>query len=277
MNGDALKTRIRNLSKEINIPPHLLMQNYFLERFLYRISISNYCDNFILKGGLLISSLIGVKNRTTMDIDTSLNKVNISETRVIEMIKEIIKINTDDNITYKLCDIKEIRKTDDYYRFRIRLDVKLEKMKQKIGIDISTADIITPRNIDYLYNSLLSDIVIKINTYNLETILSEKIETIITRGELNTRMRDFYDVYMLWKLKKEEIDFDILKRAVKNTFSNRKTLDLLDLRDDILDGIDESYSLKELWSRYTNKNKYANVIGFNDTIICLNEIFDEIF
>lgn len=277
MNGDALKTRIRNLSKEINIPPHLLMQNYFLERFLYRISISNYCDNFILKGGLLISSLIGVKNRTTMDIDTSLNKVNISETRVIEMIKEIIKINTDDNITYKLCDIKEIRKTDDYYRFRIRLDVKLEKMKQKIGIDISTADIITPRNIDYLYNSLLSDIVIKINTYNLETILSEKIETIITRGELNTRMRDFYDVYMLWKLKKEEIDFDILKRAVKNTFSNRKTLDLLNLRDDILDGIDESYSLKELWSRYTNKNKYANVIGFNDTIICLNEIFDEIF
>lgn len=272
MKDESLRARIRNLSRITEVPAQLLMQNYFLERLLYRISKSIYKENIVLKGGLLITSIIGVERRSTMDMDTSIKNMSVNENTILEMINIIIKINGEDNIDFELLDIKEIRRIEEYYGFRVRINAKFGKIKQKLSIDISTGDILTPDKIKYFYKSLLNDSIIEIQTYNLETILSEKIETIISRGMLNTRMRDFYDVYMLWTLKKSNIDFITLVSAIKNTFLNRNSNDLLELKSEIIDQIITSSVLKELWNQYIIKNEYASEVDFNDTILCINEI-----
>jgi len=239
---------------------------------LFRISKSIYREKFVLKGGLLIASIIGVERRSTMDIDTSIKNINLDKNIVLEMITTIMKIDCLDDIKFELFDIKEIRQSDEYYGFRVRISVKLGKIKQSLSIDISTGDIITPDKINYLYKPLFSNSIIKIQTYNLETILAEKVETVISRGVLNTRMRDYYDLYMLWTLKKSDIDKSILLIAIKNTFTNRKSDDLLEFKMDIINQITESSNVRDLWNRYVNKNYYAYEVKFDDAIFCINEI-----
>lgn len=248
MKDEFLKAKIRNLSMITGVQAQLLMQNYCLQRLVFRISKNIYKENIVLKGGLLITSIIGVERRSTMDMDTSIKNMSVNENTILEMINIIIKINGGDNIDFELLDIKEIRRIEEYYGFRVRINAKFGKIKQKLSIDISTGDILTPDKIKYFYKSLLSDSIIEIQTYNLETILSEKIETIISRGMLNTRMRNFYDVYMLWTLKKSNIDFITLVSAIKNTFLNRNSNDLLELKSEIIDQIITSSVLKELWN-----------------------------
>ena len=277
MNDAALRSRIRNLSRQRNIPSHLLLQNYFLERLLVRISLSDYKDDIILKGGLLISSLIGIEKRTTMDMDASIKNMLVQETKVIEMIKDILEINMDDEIRFEFVDIREIRQIDEYYGYRIRIIANFGKIKQSLSIDISTGDVITPEQISYQYKKLIEKGTIEIKTYNIESILAEKIETIITRGTLNTRMRDYYDVYMLLMLKKTDIERDTLKKAINNTFLNRESMDLLERRSEIIDQIRKSDEMKNLWKLYCNKNSYVGAINFLDTIELLEERLAELF
>lgn len=277
MNDAVLRSRIRNLSRQRNIPSHLLLQNYFLERLLVRISLSDYKDDIILKGGLLISSLIGIEKRTTMDMDVSIKNMLVQETKVIEMIKDILEINMDDEIRFEFVDIREIRQIDEYYGYRIRIIANFGKIKQSLSIDISTGDVITPEQISYQYKKLIEEGTIEIKTYNIESILAEKIETIITRGTLNTRMRDYYDVYMLLMLKKTDIERDTLKKAINNTFLNRESMDLLEIRSEIIDQIRKSDEMKNLWKLYCNKNSYVGAINFLDTIELLEERLAELF
>ena len=257
MNDESLRARIRNLSKTTSVPPHLLMQNYFLERILFRISKSIYRKNFVLKGGLLIASIIGVERRSTMDLDTSIKNIRVDKETILDMINLITKIDGEDDIDFEYIDIKELRQAEEYYALRVRIHARFGKIKQKLSIDISTGDIITPDKIRYSYKSLLDDTIIEIQTYNVETILAEKIETIISRGMLNTRMRDFYDVYMLWKLKSFTINQADFVNAFNNTFMNRDSIDLLQRRNEIMKQIEVSQVLKQRWKQYIDKNEYA--------------------
>ncbi len=272
MNDVVLRKKINALSKQNGISSHLLLQNYFLERFLYRISISEYAEKIILKGGLLISSLIGVDQRTTMDIDTAIKNMKVEEVEITTMVTSIMSIDTNDIIAFEFVDIKEIREMDEYFGYRVRLIANLGKIKQSISIDISTGDIITPEHIEYKYDELLGDGTIDIMTYNIESILAEKIETIISRGALNTRMRDFYDVYMLWKLKRPDVDTKILLNAVINTFSNRDSADLLEVENDIVNQIKNSNEMSVLWGVYSSKNSYIGKLQFEDVVGSIEDL-----
>ncbi len=193
------------------------------------------------------------------------------------MIKDILEINMDDEIRFEFVDIREIRQIDEYYGYRIRIIANFGKIKQSLSIDISTGDVITPEQISYQYKKLIEKGTIEIKTYNIESILAEKIETIITRGTLNTRMRDYYDVYMLLMLKKTDIERDIFKKAINNTFLNRESMDLLEIRSEIIDQIRKSDEMKNLWKLYCDKNSYVGAINFLDTIELLEVRLAELF
>lgn len=272
MNDAALRSKIRNFSMKTGVPSQLLMQNYFLERLLIRISKSSFSDIIILKGGLLIASIIGIERRSTMDLDAAIKNIKVDENTIAGMVHEIIKINCKDDIDFEFVDIKEIRQADEYCGFRVRIRARVGRINQKVSIDISTGDIITPDKIRYSYKSLLDNHIIEIQTYNMETILAEKIETVISRGVLNTRMRDYYDIYILWTLKNYNILRIDLIQAINNTFFNRDSIDLLQLRSEIMIQVEGSLVLKQLWKKYIEKNVYARDVNFNDTVLCVSEI-----
>ncbi len=252
------------------------MQNFFLERILARISLSDYRKNIILKGGLLIASLIGTSKRSTMDLDATLKYYPVEMEKVEELVREILEIYVDDNITFEFISISSIREDDDYNGFRIKVDAKFERIIQHLKIDFSTGDKITPEDIRYEYKSMFDDEMIYIQAYNLETIIAEKYETILSRGEANTRMRDFYDLYVLKALKSNEIDFTVLRAAVENTAIKRNTQDLLEFADEILHSVQESNELLRLWDAYKKTYSYANHIEYAETVESIKWIYENI-
>lgn len=264
MNDESLRAKIRNMSKELNISPHLLLQNYLLERLLHRISMSDYKENIVLKGGLLIASLIGVDRRTTMDMDTAIKAYPVEEKQIQKMLIDLLAIDLNDGVSFEFVDIKEIRQADEYKGYRAKLVSRFGKITQNLSIDISTGDVITPEQIVYSYDMLVDEGTIEISSYNIESVLAEKFETIISRGTLNTRMRDFYDVYILEKMKSDVIDWNLFVDAVEQTFQNRDSFDLLELLDDIIEQIEGSKIMEELWVRYLTKNPHIDIIGFNE-------------
>ena len=222
-----LKAKIKNISKEKNISAQLVLQNYMMERFIERIALSDFQDQMIIKGGLLISSIVGLDSRATMDIDMTLKGKPVNEAFILDYINEISRININDEVKFDVVSITEIREMDDYFGFRVSLISSIGTMKIPLKIDITTGDKIIPSEISYEYPLMFENRSIKIKAYNLETILSEKTETIISRGNQNTRMRDFYDVYILLKLKSKNIDYNILRLAIEETSQKRDSLNLL--------------------------------------------------
>lgn len=263
MNDESLRAKIRNMSKELNIPSHLLLQNYLLERLLHRISVSEYKENIVLKGGLLITSMIGVDRRTTMDIDTAIKAFQVGEEQIQKMLLQLLAIDLNDGVSFEFIDMKEIRQIDHYKGYRARLICKYGKISQKLSVDISTGDVITPEQIDYSYKRLIDEGYIDIRSYNMESVIAEKLETIISRGTLNTRMRDFYDVYLLEMMKSDEINWELLGHAIEQTCMNRKTSDLLEIVDEIVEQIEVSKTMEDLWGRYLSKNPHIDRIGFS--------------
>lgn len=276
MNDESLRAKIRNMSKELNIPSHLLLQNYLLERLLYRISVSEYKENVILKGGLLIASMVGVDRRTTMDMDTAIKAYSVSEDQIKEMLLDILAIDLDDGVFFEFIDMKEIRQDDEYKGYRIRLVSTFGKISQKLSVDISTGDVITPEQIVYTYRMLIDEGSIDIRSYNIESVLAEKLETIISRGTLNTRMRDYYDVYLLETIKFMEIDWGLFVDAVEKTFENRDSSDLLTISDDIIQMIENSQVMNDLWDRYLTKNPHINTIGFDAVVQKIREVISRL-
>ena len=271
-----LKAKIKNISKEKNISAQLVLQNYMMERFIERIALSDFQDQMIIKGGLLISSIVGLDSRTTMDIDMTLKGKPVNEVFILDYINEISRININDEVKFDVVSITEIREMDDYFGFRVSLIAGIGTMKIPLKIDITTGDKIIPSEISYEYPLMFENRSIKIKAYNLETILSEKIETIISRGNQNTRMRDFYDVYILLKLKSKNIDYNILRLAIEETSQKRDSLNLLLKYKEIISNIENNNEMLVRWENYRNSFNYARTIDFNEICKLLTEILEEI-
>ena len=271
-----LKAKIKNISKEKNISAQLVLQNYMMERFIERIALSDFQDQMIIKGGLLISSIVGLDSRATMDIDMTLKGKPVNETFILDYINEISKININDEVKFDVVSITEIREMDDYFGFRVSLIAGIGTMKIPLKIDITTGDKIIPSEILYEYPLMFENRSIKIKAYNLETILSGKIETIISRGNQNTRMRDFYDVYILLKLKSKNIDYNILRLAIEETSQKRDSLNLLLNYKEIISNIENNNEMLVRWENYRNSFNYARTIDFTEICKLLTKILEEI-
>ena len=266
INIESVKGKIRSLAEKKNLKSQEVLQIYFFERFLERLSKSQYRNNFVIKGGFLISSLIGIENRTTMDMDTTIKGISLKEEKIKEIVDEIININVDDGIKFEMKDISYIREEDEYENFRISLTANVGKTKNPMKLDLTTGDAITPREIEYTYPCIFSQENVKIMAYPLETILAEKYETIIRRNITTTRMRDFYDIYTLYKLKKDEINYEILKEAVERTSDKRGSQEIIKDYEEIIEDIKEDSYLRSLWEVYLSENKYIGDLTFDKVV-----------
>lgn len=276
INIESIKGKIRSLTKKKNLKSQEVLQIYFFERFLERLSKSKYKNNFVIKGGFLISSLIGIENRTTMDMDTTIKGIPLKEEKIKEIVEEIININVDDGIKFEIKDISYIREEDEYENFRISLIANVGKTKNPMKLDLTTGDAITPGEIEYTYPCIFTQEDIKIMAYPLETILAEKYETIIRRNIATTRMRDFYDLYTIYKLKKDEIDYKILKEAIERTSYKRGSQEIMKDYEEIIEDIKEDSYLKSLWEVYLSENKYIGDLEFDKVVGIVRIISDRI-
>ena len=216
-----LKALIRNLSKDKDIKAEIVLRNFMLERLLERISLSKYRNQFILKGGMLIASILGVDVRSTMDMDATIQGLKLSQKELSRVLNDILAIKIDDGVTMTISKLEMIRDEVDYLGIRVTINAILDKTKQAMKIDITAGDKITPKAVEYPFKLLLEDRSIFILAYNLETIFAEKIETILSRGTTTTRMRDYYDVHFLLSLHESDIDYVVLKKAFKETATHR--------------------------------------------------------
>ena len=276
MNGEKLKNKIKKRAKEIGAQPQELMQMYFFERLLYRISISKYKFNFILKGGLLLSAIIGDERRTTSDMDTMIKGVDIESDELLKIIQEIINIETDDNISFEIEKTKDIRVDDIYGGVNVKLIAKKDGLIVPLFIDITTKDPITPREIEFKYKSLFDDTYIKIMAFNKETIIAEKFETLIKDTETNTRAKDFYDLYIIIKDYWNDLDKTNLIKAIQNTCKRRDSLYILDEIEERFDFIKESNILQNEWNKYKIAHLYAKDIEYADIMKNVNLIIKEL-
>lgn len=249
---DSLKAKVSNLSKKTNIPNKYLIQNFMFEALLKRISVSKYKDKFIIKGGLLLSSIFGVDLRSTMDLDTTIKGLSLDRGTITKAIKEIINIDLDDNIKLEIENIKDIRGEDLYQGFEVNLKAEFDWLKTNLMIDITTGDVITYKEIEFKYNTIFDNETINIMTYNYETIIAEKFESIISRNIDNTRMKDYYDLYMFVNLKWDDINKAVLRKAIINTSKVRETLDYIDDINRYIELISDDSRLKLLWDSYKN-------------------------
>lgn len=269
-NAMQLKAKIRNLAREKRIPAQALLQNLMLERLLERISHSAYQDKLILKGGMLIASFVGIQQRTTMDMDTTLKQYPLSENLLKEMLQEICAINLQDETTFILNEIKDIREADDYGGYRASLIAQFETIQIPLKIDVTVGDKLTPDAIQYAFPSNFEEKAIHIWAYNTETILAEKVETILRRGVFNTRSRDFYDVYLLTKTQK--FDRELFSTALHATAEKRMSLKILLESQKIIAKLQIDTLIKERWMQYCKANEYAKEISFEEIISALREI-----
>lgn len=261
----SLRAKINNYAKKHGITAQVVLQNYMFECFLDRLSKTKYKDNFIIKGGILVSSIVGLNVRSTMDMDATLKNLELTEEKIQSAAAEIIAVHADDGIEYKIISLAPIRKDDVYGGFCLKLEAKYESILTPLSIDISTGDAVTPSPLQYSYKRLFNEETIPILSYPVETILAEKLETIISCGLLNTRPRDFYDVYILSKT--VSFDSKILEKALAATCEHRGTRELVENEAaPRIAAIETSDDLKALWKKYQKKFPYAKGIVFEDTV-----------
>ena len=275
-NANSFKAKIKNISKDKGIPAQQVQQHYLIEQVLKLISTSSYRDSFIVKGGYLIGQMIGLDKRTTMDLDVTLKGTEMSRENLIHIFEEILCSKTD-GFSFSVDKLEPIRQDDEYRGFSLKLNATFDTLKEVVFIDITTGDKITPREITYSMTSIFTNESIKIWTYNLETVLAEKLETIISRGLASTRPRDRYDLFTLYKLRKKEINLEVLKNALENTAEKRKSKDTIYNWEEQVRGIEISDYQKELWIRYQRQFKYAKDISFDNSVQVIREIMQQIF
>ncbi|MFC2584571.1 MAG: nucleotidyl transferase AbiEii/AbiGii toxin family protein [Lachnoanaerobaculum saburreum] len=265
-----LKDLIRNLSKEVGIEAHVLIRKYMMERFLERVSSSKYNGSFILKGGMLVAAFVGVEARATMDIDTTIKGIPVTIVDMERTITEISNIDLDDNVKFRIKKVSEIMDEAEYSGIRFSMDAVLDGAVIPLKIDISTGDVITPREIAYSYKLMFEDRTIPIMTYPIETVLAEKLETVISRSITNTRMRDFYDIHIL--LKSQNINVDILALALERTAKKRGNFSLLENAESVLKIVKSDEDMKRLWNIYQKKFKYAGEYTWDEVIHSVREL-----
>lgn len=259
MTTEQLKGHIRSLAQKNHADARILIRIYMMERFLERLSVSSYKNKFIIKGGILVTSMIGVALRATMDIDTTIKNLNLSEEDIRNVITKICEIDLQDDVQFKIKQLSRIMDKMEYPGLRITMNALLGPMIVPMKIDVSTGDKITPREIQYDYKLLLEDRTIPLWTYNLETLLAEKLQTVLARGPLNTRMRDYYDIHELLQAYHENIDPCTLKNAFQATCAKRNTSSLLETGMQILSNLSSDNHLSKLWNSY-QKNTPMHLI-----------------
>ena len=275
MQGNVMsfKAKINNLSKEKKVAPQSVLQVYMLERLLERIALSPYKDNFILKGGMLISAILGMSSRSTMDMDTTVKGFELTEENATKILEEICAIKLDDDITFKMNKIELIREDDDYNGYRATFEAKFkDAMPVIFKIDITTGDAITYKEIEYDYNLMLEDRKIPVWSYNLETILAEKFEAVIKRGITGTRIRDFYDVYMLINTQDENINKKLLNVAINLTSEHRESIDLIHDWKKTLELLRDDEDMKKRWKVYQKTYFYAKDIEYSELIASIEKV-----
>lgn len=274
-NTMSLKSKINNIAKNEKVSPHSVMQTYMMERLLERISKSEYKNNFILKGGMLISSMIGIDSRSTMDMDTTIKGLKLEIENLKFIINEIVKIDIDDGVQFKITSVENIREDDDYGGLRIHINAVFDNMPINLKIDVTTGDKITYKEINYKYNLLLENRSIEIWSYNIETILAEKYESIIKRSVLNTRVRDFYDVYMLIRLNKNNISNKMLRDAIYETAQYRNTLPIVnnkEIVEEVINDLRNDNNMLKQWKKYQKTFEYAKDIQYINLIESIEKI-----
>lgn len=269
---EQLKGFIRSMAAKKNLRAQEVLQMFLFERILERLAVSRYQNNFILKGGLLIASMIGISERTTMDMDTTVRGIQMEEDEIVAAINEILAIDVDDSIIFEFKGIEPIREDDAYNNFRVHLRAKYGKIDSPMKIDITTGDVITPAAIQYNFPMLFEEKTVSIMAYTLETVLAEKYETIIRRNIGTTRARDYYDLHTLYQSRKQEVRPEILKAAVLHTAKKRDSVeDIHDWKDILLD-IREENNLQRLWDNYVSENKYIGELTFQEVFDTLEDV-----
>lgn len=266
INKDSLQARINNLALKKGVPSNVILQSFFFDAFLKRLAKSEYHNNFVFKGGFLLSSSLGIDFRSTMDIDFLLRNLLMEKENIIKTVENIIKIDIDDGINFEFKKIKEIRPEDEYGGFNISLLGHLENIKVAVNIDIATGDPITPEPIQYKYKCVLDEEALTFSSYNFETILAEKLQTVLKRGVFNSRSKDFYDLYIIYKLRFDEMNINVLKEAFKRTCEYRKSIFTLEESEEIINEIKEDTSMQLRWNSYAKKNNFAKDILFSNVI-----------
>lgn len=273
---EQLKGAIRNMAKEKKIAAQDILQVFMFERIIERLSKSEYREKFILKGGLLISAMVGIAERTTMDMDTTVKGLQMEEAEIRKAVWNILRIPLDDGVIFEIKDIQPIREDDAYNNFRVSLQAIYGKMKIPMKIDITTGDKITPREISYQYPFLFEDKTVSVMAYSIETILAEKYETIIRRNIETTRARDFYDLHLLFQIYQEHADWELLRKATYATAEKRESLDKLKDADRIIAALRESESIRQLWQAYQRRNEYTLGISYEDVVNSVKKFAERI-
>ena len=263
---EQIKGRIKSVAKQNNADARTLMRIYMMERFLERLAQSEYRDNFIIKGGILVTAMIGVAHRSTMDIDTSMKNLNLSAEDALRVVNQVKDIDLDDGVSFDVKDVSNIMDEMEYPGIRVTMNANVGRLITPLKIDISTGDVITPRAIEFNYDLLLEDRSISLWSYNLETILAEKLQTVLARGILNTRMRDFYDIRMLLDTYEDKVNKAVLKDAFAATCKKRGTDNLQEQAEEIIKIIEADEQLQVLWRAYQKKYSYAAEIDYASVI-----------
>ena len=273
---EQIKGRIKSVAKQNNADARTLMRVYMMERFLERLAQSEYRDNFIIKGGILVTAMIGVAHRSTMDIDTSMKNLNLSAEDALRVVNQVKDIDLDDGVSFEVKDVSNIMDEMEYPGIRVTMNANVGRLITPLKIDISTGDVITPRAIEFNYDLLLEDRSISLWSYNLETILAEKLQTVLARGILNTRMRDFYDIRMLLDTYEDKVNKAVLKDAFAATCKKRETDHLQEQAEEIIKIIEADEQLQVLWRAYQKKYSYAAEIDYASVISGVRKLMDSI-
>ena len=271
-----LKDLIRNLSKEKKAEAQILMRNFIMERFLERISLSDYSDKFILKGGMLVAAMVGLDARATMDLDATVTGFDVNVGNIEDIVKDIILVPVEDGVVFSIVQISEIMDEAEYPGVRISMKASFDGAFIPLKIDISTGDAITPRAIRYSFKLMFEDRKIEVFAYNLETVLAEKVETIIRRATLNTRMRDFYDIYILNQLYADTLDYELFGRAINATAQKRGSTHFLSEASEIFEEIYHNEEMQKLWISYQKKFSYASDISWEEVMRAVFELYNKI-
>ena len=271
---EQIKGRIKSVAKQNNADARTLMRIYMMERFLERLAQSEYRDNFIIKGGILVTAMIGVAHRSTMDIDTSMKNLNLSAEDALRVVNQVKDIDLDDGVSFEVKDVSNIMDEMEYPGIRVTMNANVGRLITPLKIDISTGDVITPRAIEFNYDLLLEDRFIRLWSYNLETILAEKLQTVLARGILNTRMRDFYDIRMLLDTYEDKVNKAVLKDAFAATCKKRGTDHLQEQAEEIIKIIEANEQLQVLWRAYQKKYSYAADIDYASVISGVRKLMD---
>ncbi len=262
----AVKAKIKNKACGDSDKSQIMLRIYLMERLLERVSLSQYRDNFVLKGGLLVSSLVGVDMRSTMDVDTTVKSIPLNKRSAQKILEEIIAIEVDDGVIFRITKVQDIMEGHEYEGIRFMIECTMDKLKQTIKVDISTGDEITPRAVAYKLPLIIEDRSINLWAYNLETLLAEKLETIMVRAEANTRMRDFYDIHVLLKQDAVTIDRGTMKSAFYATCKRRESTEQIVTIDDVINKIADDEVMKQQWKNYQKTNYYVGVLEWDDVI-----------